>query len=457
MRFATDSDTARSYPRWVVRLARLVIAVFFRRIEVVGERHLEQLSGPVLFVANHNNGLVDPVLVIGLLPGRPRFLAKSTLWRNPALRPFLALGRVIPVHRRQDPGFDPERNEETFARCREVLAAGGSVALFPEGRSHSEPGRVELRTGAARIVAGGREEELAGTAIVPVGLLFDAGHRFRSAVLVRVGAPFRPREVVSGDGPETVRELTRRIAAALDEVTVSYPSWDEARLLERAVDIYLRERPALPERPGLAERHRWLRGFLEAYRALRTEGPERVEHLARAVARYDRLLEAFGVSDAQVAAAYPGPAVRRWALETLGLLGVLLPLAALGALLSYPPYRACGWLGSLVARDPDQPASYKLFGGLVLFPATWAMEAAVVWRAVGPSWALATVLAALLGTWAALGFRDRWRLLREEGRGYLLLRSSGRLREELVARRDAIRKELVRLVDEWRETTAARS
>ena len=105
-------------------LARTVSWIFFRRIEVVGEERIPR-GVPLLLVANHHNSLIDPVLILGTLGARPRFLAKSTLWQNPMLRPLLGLAGAVPVHRKQDVGEDMSQNRTTFARCHDQLATGG--------------------------------------------------------------------------------------------------------------------------------------------------------------------------------------------------------------------------------------------------------------------------------------------------------------------------------------------
>src|SRR6185436_12374607 len=133
-------------------LARLVLRIWFREVEVCGAERIP--------------------------PVQPRFLAKSTLWKIPILRPFLRLAGSIPVYRPQDKE-DTSRNAETFTRAGEVLAQRGAIALFPEGKSHSQPGLQPLRTGAARIVLEAeRKHPGLGVRIVPVGLLFDAKETF---------------------------------------------------------------------------------------------------------------------------------------------------------------------------------------------------------------------------------------------------------------------------------------
>src|SRR3954464_1748180 len=125
----------RGPARLLRALARFVLKAFFREVETAGAERIP-LHRPLVLVANHVNGLIDPLLLWGPLPVTPRFLAKSTLWKNPLVRPFLDLAGAIPVYRRQDEGPDTAKTAEPFARCHELLAQGGSLALFPEGTSH---------------------------------------------------------------------------------------------------------------------------------------------------------------------------------------------------------------------------------------------------------------------------------------------------------------------------------
>ena len=454
----SPEPAAETYPPWVARLARFLLRVFFGAIEVEGEAGVPR-GRPLLYVANHNNGLVDPLLVLGFLPGRPRFLGKATLWRLLPLRPFLALGKVIPVHRPQDPGFASERNQEVFERSREVLAAGGAIALFPEGKSHAGPALAELRTGAARILAGLPPETRVRVAVVPVGLHYDAPTRFRSRVLVQVGEPLSPEVLgkAAGADPEAVRRLTARLAAALDEGTLSYGSWEEARLLRRAADLWLAPDPDLPVQPPLAERFAARRRVLDAYRRLGGAGAERLRTLAASLAAYDRLLAAFDVRDEQVVASYPLPSVLRFVLRSLWVLLVRLPLAAAGVLLGFVPYRLCALAAMLVAHHPDQPATYKLFGGILLYPLFWALEALLAARWLGVGWGALVAGIAPLGGWAAVRFRDRLALLRTEARAFLLLRGEGGLGPELRRRRAEVLRELAAVAAELGEPAPAAS
>jgi glycerol-3-phosphate O-acyltransferase/dihydroxyacetone phosphate acyltransferase len=435
----------------VVALARLVAHIFFREIEVAGAARLPP-SGPLLVVANHQNGMIDPLLIAATLPaggeggaggrrasgGRmPRFLATHVAWRNLALRPWLQLGGVIPIYRPKDVGAaaDPAQNVASFARCHEQLARGGAVALFPEGISHSEPSLVPLKTGAARIVleAARRFPDLSPL-IVPIGLTFEARGTFRSRALLEIGEPIDPAPEIALDrqaaagaaSASAVQALTARIDAGLKAVTLNYGSWEEARRIGRAAELFS---PVPSGAAGTA-----------------------------AVGRYDRMLRALGVRDDQVAASYPAAPAVLWVGRTVLRLLIYLPLALVGIVLNWLPYRVVGEIAARAARTPDVPASFKVFGGIVLFPLAWLLEGALAAWLAGPPLtsragaALLTLAAAPLTGWIALRFDDRRGQLWREARAYLLLRTRRAIAAELQARRAAAAREVAALADLYRAT-----
>jgi len=450
----TVGRQAYARPRLVVPLAKFLVWVFFRRVEVVGRERVPR-SGGVVFAANHTNALVDGAVLLATLPRAPRFLGKSTLWQIAILRPFLELAAAIPVYRRQDPGVDPRRNEETFSRCHEVLAAGGAIAIFPEGTSHSEPALVPLKTGISRIVleAAARfpGSELH---VVPVGLTFEEKNRFRSRVLVVIGEPIDPASELEGyrAAPrQAVQRLTERVREALKAVTLNYPSWREARLIERAVELWARPQAELPSDLSLERRFELARAFIAAYRELARRAPQRVAAVAAAVAAYDELLALYRLRDAQVAASYPLHGVWRFVAKSLGLMLVRLPLALLGTAIHAAPYFAADRVARRPGRSADVEATYKILAGMIFYPLTWLLWA-VLGGWLGGAWvALAAALVGPLSGFVALRFHQRREYFGREVRAYLLLRSGKRAMAELRQRRRAVLAQVQALAADYRE------
>lgn len=118
-----------------------VLARLLYRIEVAGRVP----PGPVVVAANHES-LLDP-LVLALAAEQPlHFLAKVELWRyRPGAWLMDALGG-IPIRR-------DRRDLVSVGRAAELLEAGETVALFPEGTVRGGTwtrgaARLALSTGA---------------------------------------------------------------------------------------------------------------------------------------------------------------------------------------------------------------------------------------------------------------------------------------------------------------------
>lgn len=385
----------------VLALVRAFVGLFYRRIEVSGLENLPR-DGPVLLLANHNNGLVDPMVVLKALPRPVVFVAKSTLWRIPVLRSLLDLLGCVPVVRRGEEDREisskgEERNRGSFERLAEELDRGGCVLIFPEGRSHSDPRLSELRTGAARVLLLSKKSPV----VVPLGLWFTKKDEFRSDVLVRVGP------LVAAPPDATVEAWTEAMGAALGAVTLNADDWKDHETVAAVDALYGRsvERKIFLEgEEGEGQLARALRVrqlLLAARRSLEKTHPGEVAALARRARAFNHLLRNLSLSLSSLDAPPPASTILWHTLKALVLIVLAFPVAVLGVVAWWVPYRLCGVAARRVpaARERDQVALYKLVAGVVLFPIALAGWGAVAWVAGGAFWA---ALAAFLLPFAGI-------------------------------------------------------
>ncbi|MCA9720658.1 MAG: 1-acyl-sn-glycerol-3-phosphate acyltransferase, partial [Myxococcales bacterium] len=387
MRGQPPQTAARRALRGVISLA---LRVFFRRIDRVGVERVPA-RGPVMFVLNHPNALVDPGIALISLPRPVSFLAKSTLFSIPVVSAMVRGVDSIPVARRQDSQGGAVDNTRTFAVAREVLQRGGSIAIFPEGVSHSAPQLKPLRTGAARIALGAGLTDLV---IVPVGLDYANKHVFRSAALLYFGAPIQVEPIASGPleaGVEPPREavarLTARLERALADVVVQAEQAEALALADRAERILssVAASAGAAARPAAGERFELRRRILEGYHELKERHRARVDQLVLRLEQHEDALRSVGLAgfgagldagldvglDAGLDAPRPGRRVASLRAQAFGL-ALLAPFALLGAALHYPAYRLIGVLAVRFARDEDDMiATIKVLTAMLLFPVTW--------------------------------------------------------------------------------------
>src|SRR5213593_2816948 len=208
--------------RLVRMMIRLLLWLFYRRIDVVGRERIPP-DGGVIVAANHHNSVVDAMLIIATVPRAVTVLANAPLFRHPLVGPLLRMLGAVPVNRRLEAGDDPRRNEGMFTAAIDALRAGGVVLIFPEGRTQPQPILLPLRTGAARLALG--LERAAGgphlVTLLPVGIVFHDPGIFRSAsVQLTIGAPVATADIFAShrERPEeAVRLITARLTESIGE------------------------------------------------------------------------------------------------------------------------------------------------------------------------------------------------------------------------------------------------
>lgn len=427
----------------------LLLRIFFRKIEVTGTENVP-VGAPVIYTPNHMNSLVDGLLARTQLPRDPRPLAAYKLWKVTALKPLLTAVRAIPVYRQQD-SLDPqylEKNRGMFSACYDALAEKYCIVVFPEGESHIGPGLQKLKTGVARIALGAEQHRgPLGVRIVPVGLNFDAKQKFRSRVLLSIGEPIDPiagLQVVDAEDREAVAVVMAAVERGIKSVTLNYPSWEEARLIQRAAVLYAAKQQQDPEGEGsLAREFSVEKQLADAYLRTKESNPRRIARILEAVNGYDRLLRVLSVQHEHVIGEHPRLLQAIYSLRKLSLFLVRLPLSLLGIFLNIVPFLLTRLLSKIRIRA-DRQSTAKIFGGLVLFPLCWTLQADFLGEQ-GFSQVLWWFLAPLSGI-AALLFRERHAQLLEELRTYLKLNTHSDMRKELAQRLETVRIEVAELL-----------
>lgn len=434
---------------FLAALFRLVLRVFFRQIQIQGQERVPE-QGPVVFVLNHPNALMDPAFMLCFAPRPVSFLAKSTLFKMPVIGAIVRGFDCLPVYRRGDKGVDPAKNRETFDQARDLLARGGSIALFPEGTSHSDPRLRPLKTGAARIALGAASALSAQQGpllVVPSGLHYTRKTTFRSRALVVYGEPFEVQPVALDQDHEPPRQaaqaLTEQIGAALAEVTLQAEAVEVLRLVELAEQLVTGAQPD----GSLAQRFALRRRMVEGYQRLRRDHGPRLEALELQVTRLSQECAALGVRPHHLSGQPLALGeLLRASLVHLLVFSLLGPLGLLGWLLHQAPYHTVDWLAHRYARgEDDMLSTLKVLGALLLFPLTWGVVAgAALWWRGWPWGALALALGPASGL-AALHLTERLESALGAARAIRAFFSQRRELERLMRARQAIEEELLAL------------
>jgi 1-acyl-sn-glycerol-3-phosphate acyltransferase len=429
------------------RFVRAIISValrLFYRLHIASRAG--DLGGPVLYVGNHPNSLLDPALVFITTDRQVTFLAKEPLFRAPLFGSLLRGLGALPVYRKQDHPGKMEKNEGTLDAAAGALIAGKAITIFPEGKSHSDPQLSEIKTGCARIALKAAKGG-AAVRIVPIGLTYAQKHRFRSWVQVEIGAPIPvtvPPDMSPEQEVEWVRALTDQVADAMKAVTLNLEEWADLKLIETAEQLYslkLGEKVRDPER---------LRRFAKGVELLRHEQPERFERLRDEVMNFRSRLEVVNADPTDLKVKYRKSQMLAFVARNVLALLFGFPLFALGCVLFAPPFLLVRYLARLLPLPKDRVATFKFLTALGLTPVIQALICWWAWRA----WGVPGVVIALLGT-LPLAFFTRYFLERRRSAitdvlTFLILLSSSRLKNRLIAEGEKLQVEIEKVADELR-------
>jgi 1-acyl-sn-glycerol-3-phosphate acyltransferase len=176
------------------------------RVRIVGREKIRR-GATYVMVANHQS-LLD-ILVLFRLFAHFKWVSKIENFRIPLIGWNMALNRYIRLRRGERASV-----VQMLTQCRETLAAGSSIMIFPEG-TRSPDGRIRAFKTGAFVLA-----KASGRPILPIvvdgtadalpkrGFVLQGRHRIRVEVLEEI-----PPESFAEESPEELAARVQRLIA----------------------------------------------------------------------------------------------------------------------------------------------------------------------------------------------------------------------------------------------------
>jgi len=212
-------------------LVKVALHGYFKKIIVEGKENIPE-NRPVILVANHQNALLDPLLLATHTHLKPWFLTRAAVFVNPFISKVLNYIRMLPVYRVRDGFSTIQQNHQTFEATFEVLRANGTVVIFAEG-SHSLTRNLRpLSKGFTRMAFGLKEKfPQLEPVIFPVSIGFSAHKRSGSTVRITFG------KAIPVDMPHSQSgKLTKSVEKALKSMMVDLPDEGYPETLQTLLD-----------------------------------------------------------------------------------------------------------------------------------------------------------------------------------------------------------------------------
>ena len=363
----------------------MAIKLFFNQISIQNKQIVPNTS-PIIFVANHPNFFMDPLIIGSYCPRQLYFFAKSTLFNSPLKKRILTRLNLVPVYRKIDDKENMGGNVNSFNKGYKTLENNGAFLIFPEGISVGKRVLEKLKTGAARI---GLEAELKNDfdlniVIIPIGLSYSDQVRFRSNIMIRFGSPIElskfEKEYKTNE-VETVKKVTLIIEKSLNNLTNYYQTDQIEDIVQGLELIYKME---LMTELGMEVDNKnddfiISKILTDAVQWYKDNEPALIIEFREKLNEYIDLLKQLDIRDEFLDPVRQEK--RRWGkTKTILFLVIGSPLFIWGIITNYIPYILPRVLVEITNKDQSEEASWKLIYGFIFFVFYYAVSITFIWK-----------------------------------------------------------------------------
>ena len=358
-----------------------------KRVIVIGRDRIPK-GQPIVFAANHQNALMDPLALVCTNPLQTLWLARADIFKSKFTKPILKFMKMLPIYRIRDGKENLNNNEEVFDQVTQVLETGGSTALFPEAAHSGKRQMLPHKKAIPRIAleAEAKNNFKLGLRIVPVGIYYDHYWNFNRTLMVQYGESIGIggyKERYAENSQYAMISLRDEIHSILLPLTMQinstqhYQDYEDIRMV--AGEEY--------SHYHFFSNNPWLQQFyseqelVKKIEKLELEQPDSFDLLRRKTAAYVGGLKKFGYSNRQLV-----KAGRAGFFKLLvRFCGALLsfPLLVAGFLTCVLPYALPRVLLTRKVKDPAFKSTFIFVSGLLLFPIFFLLESLIIGTLTG--------------------------------------------------------------------------
>ena len=357
-----------------IQFVRSAVTRFHRIEKVAGSEIIPKLDVPMIIVSNHQNGLMDTLVVTTLAANHQvHWLTRADIYKKSLFRKILFGFNQMPIFRQRDHISDAKkRNQRIFEICVDRLSIGASIGVFPEGNHRAKKTLLPMRRGISDMVALSlrRNPNMKNLVVVPVGIDYEEAPSFRRRLSYRVGSPVSFQDLYHAESEEFDQiAFLQRLEKSMKDLIVDVQP--EARYDLTLPFVRALRTPELPLRAFKEAQQR-----IQQFKSIQSDGWEKIEASFQKLAE-SKLLESVRPEDLSLDAS--SKRTSHWGTW------LLAPLAFFGGLCSFP-------LAWLIKKECEKRveettfvSTYKASTGMFMFPLFWLIQSTIAALIAG-SW-----------------------------------------------------------------------
>lgn len=200
---------------------KIVLFFLLKKRTVFGIENIPK-EGPVLFIGNHQNALIDALIIPTITKRKIHFLARAGVFKKNIVKKFLSTLNMLPAYRLRDGVENMNKNYDVFNLCVEILNNKGALEIFAEGEHHIERRIIPLKKGFARIILSTLQKyPETKIHIIPIGLNYDSRLNFPSKASIYFGEPILANPFFNLQNPDiSFSSIIKKVSSELKKLTL---------------------------------------------------------------------------------------------------------------------------------------------------------------------------------------------------------------------------------------------